>query len=127
MWAGSAAPKGGTNGMSKAPARAVAVLLSLMLLATACSDDKKSPSAASGSAKSSSSDEKIDYTALGLWDDGPCDASKPKLVIGLMTVFESPLISLKDQADALEASATAFNQRGGANGGCIEVHVCDDK
>jgi ABC-type branched-subunit amino acid transport system substrate-binding protein len=43
-----------------------------------------------------------------------------------MTVFESPVISLKDQADALEASAKAFNARGGANGACIKVHACDD-
>ena len=50
--------------------------------------------------------------AIGLWDDGPCDPSKPPLKIGLMTVFESPVISLKDQATALEASATAFNKRG---------------
>ncbi len=83
--------------------------------------------AGSNASASASSAEKIDYTALGLWDDGPCDASKPKLIIGLMTVFESPVISLKDQATALEASATAFNQRGGANGSCIEVHTCDDK
>jgi ABC-type branched-subunit amino acid transport system substrate-binding protein len=43
-----------------------------------------------------------------------------------MTVFQSPLISLKDQATALEAAAKAFNARGGANGSCIEVHTCDD-
>jgi ABC-type branched-subunit amino acid transport system substrate-binding protein len=68
----------------------------------------------------------VDYKALGLWDDGPCDKAAPPLKIGLMTVFESPLISLKDQADALKAAATAFNERGGANGGCIQVTVCDD-
>ena len=43
-----------------------------------------------------------------------------------MTVFESPVLSLKDQATALEASAKAFNARGGANGSCIEVTTCDD-
>jgi ABC-type branched-subunit amino acid transport system substrate-binding protein len=43
-----------------------------------------------------------------------------------MTVFESPVVSLGDQAVALEAAATAFNERGGANGSCIEVHTCDD-
>jgi ABC-type branched-subunit amino acid transport system substrate-binding protein len=70
--------------------------------------------------------EKLDHRSLGLWDDGPCDPSKPKLAVGLMTVFDSPAISLKDQALALDASATAFNQRGGANGSCIDVHTCDD-
>ena len=43
-----------------------------------------------------------------------------------MTTFESPVISLEDQALALEASAEAFNARGGANGACIEVTTCDD-
>ena len=70
--------------------------------------------------------EEIDYEALGLWDDGPCDEAKPPLKIGLMTVFESPVVSLEDQAIALEVAAEAFNERGGANGGCIEVHTCDD-
>ena len=53
---------------------------------------------------------------------GEADRSK----LGLMTVFESPVLSLKDQATALEASAKAFNARGGANGSCIEVTTCDD-
>src|SRR5262245_35231459 len=43
-----------------------------------------------------------------------------------MTVFESPVISLESHALALDASAAAFNGRGGANGACIEVHTCDD-
>jgi ABC-type branched-subunit amino acid transport system substrate-binding protein len=43
-----------------------------------------------------------------------------------MTVFQPPIVSLEDQAKALEAAATAFNRRGGANGSCIEVHTCDD-
>ena len=68
----------------------------------------------------------IDYEALGLWDDGPCDEAREPLVVGLMTVFESPVLSLESHALALEASAEAFNARGGANGACIEVHTCDD-
>jgi ABC-type branched-subunit amino acid transport system substrate-binding protein len=107
--------------MSKALARVLAALLVLTLVAAACSSDKKSSSSAS-----SASTENIDYSAIGLWNDGPCDATKPKLVIGLMTVFESPVLSLKDQATALDAAAKAFNTRGGANGSCIEVHTCDD-
>ena len=77
-------------------------------------------------AKSSSGSAQIDYKALGLWNDGPCDQSRAPLKIGLMTVFESPVLSLKDQADALGAAATAFNKRGGANGACIKVTTCDD-
>lgn len=113
--------------MSRTVTRVFAVLLALTLLVAACSSDKKSTTSGSGgSGQSGGTAEKIDYTALGLWDEGPCDAAKPKLVIGLMTVFESPVLSLKDQADALEVAADAFNKRGGANGGCIEVHTCDD-
>ena len=54
----------------------------------------------------------VDYAAIGLWDDGPCDKAKPKLEIGLMTVFESPVVSLKDQATALEASADGVQRAG---------------
>ena len=102
-------------------ARLLAAFSAIALVVAACSDDKDE-----ASDSSASSAEQIDYNAIGLWDDGQCDASKPKLVIGLMTVFESPFLSLKPQADALTASAEAFNQRGGANGSCIEVHNCDD-
>src|SRR5690606_30995293 len=59
--------------------------------------------------------------------DGPCDESLDPLRLGLMTTFESPVVSLGDQAVALEASAEAFNSRGGANGACIEVVTCDDQ
>jgi ABC-type branched-subunit amino acid transport system substrate-binding protein len=64
--------------------------------------------------------------AIGLWDDGPCDASKDELKIGLQTVFASGVLTLQDQAQAIEASAEAFNARGGANGACIKVTTCDD-
>jgi ABC-type branched-subunit amino acid transport system substrate-binding protein len=101
--------------------KVLAVFVSCLLMA-ACggpAEDTSSGAAAPGA-------EKLDYPSLGLWDDGPCDESKPELVVGLMAVFESPAISMKDQALALEASAAAFNERGGANGSCIEVHACDD-
>ena len=95
----------------------------LALLAAACGDggdDSPAESTAPDQA------EEIDYTEIGLWDDGPCDDSKPPLVVGTSTVFESPVISLGDLAIALEAAAAGFNERGGANGSCIEVHTCDD-
>jgi ABC-type branched-subunit amino acid transport system substrate-binding protein len=104
--------------------RYIRILVAFAVLAffvAACSDNKPSANSASNS-----SAEQIDYNAIGLWNDGPCDASKPKLTIGLMTAFASPVLSLKDQADALTAAATAFNTRGGANGSCIAVHNCDD-
>jgi ABC-type branched-subunit amino acid transport system substrate-binding protein len=104
---------------SKAVALVVAVALSLTL--AACSSSSKSSSSTPTTVA-----QKLDYKALGLWDDGPCDTAKPPLKIGLMTTFTSPVISLKDQADALTAAAKAFNARGGANGACIDVTTCDD-
>jgi ABC-type branched-subunit amino acid transport system substrate-binding protein len=104
--------------------RSIAVLLALVLVVAACtSTTGNDPSAGDGPAGTTRT---IDHQAIGLWDDGPCDAAKPPVKIGLMTVFESPVLSLKDQATALEASATAFNARGGANGSCLEVIKCDD-
>lgn len=66
-------------------------------------------------------------TALGLWDDGPCDKAKEPLKIGLETVFASGVLTLGDQAQALTAAATAFNARGGALGRCVQVTTCDDQ
>jgi ABC-type branched-subunit amino acid transport system substrate-binding protein len=109
--------------MSTKLARILAVFIGFALVATACGDDgdgdvdEETGGDAGGD---------INYEALGLWDEGPCDEARDPLVIGLMTVFESPVLSLEDQAIALEASADAFNARGGANGACIEVHTCDD-
>jgi ABC-type branched-subunit amino acid transport system substrate-binding protein len=102
------------------------VVVALALVAAACSSSKSTGTSSNTSGSTGTTPAKIDYKALGLWDDGPCDPAKPPLKIGLMTVFESPVLSLKDQATALEASATAFNKRGGANGACIKVTTCDD-
>lgn len=109
--------------MSKIVRRGAFVLV-IALMAAGCGSS--SDSGGGGSTDTTVPAEKIDYNALGLWDDGPCDPAKPELKLGLMTVFESPIVSLKDQADALTASAEAFNQRGGANGSCIKVTTCDD-
>jgi ABC-type branched-subunit amino acid transport system substrate-binding protein len=111
--------------MSKNMVGVLAVSLVLALVADACSDDK-SGGGNNDDGRGIKATQAIDYDALGLWDDGPCDESRDPLVIGLMTVFESPVLSLKDEATALEVSAKAFNARGGANGACIEVHTCDD-
>ena len=104
--------------MSKTHGRivAVALALTLALVAAACSSSGKSDAGGT----TTTAKAKIDYKAIGLWDDGACDTSKPKLVLGLMTVFQSPLVSLEDQATALEVAAKAFNARGGANGSCDE-------
>jgi ABC-type branched-subunit amino acid transport system substrate-binding protein len=115
--------------MSKLVARVLAVMMVLTVGAAACSSDDDG---AAGGGDDTSSETgagrsgAIDYEAIGLWDDGPCDEAREPLVLGLMTVFESPEGSLEDQAIALEAAAESFNARGGANGACIEVHTCDD-
>ena len=106
--------------------RLVASAAALVLLAGACSDGGDTGGSDSTAGASDPEATEVDYEALGLWDDGPCDETKPPLVIGLMTTFETPVVSLKDQAVALDAAAAAFNSRGGANGSCIEVHTCDD-
>ena len=104
------------------------VIVALALVAGACggSDDDDDASPGGGGDGTQPPAQEIDYEAIGLWDDGPCDESKAPLVVGTSTVFESPVISLGDLAIALEAAAVAFNARGGANGSCIEVHTCDD-
>ena len=118
--------------MSKTLARTLAVLMSLTLVAAACGDDDDGDATTDTTESSGGETEgdeeaaAIDYEAIGLWDDGPCDESLPELKLGLMTTFESPVISLGDSADAFEASAEAFNARGGANGACIAVTACDD-
>jgi ABC-type branched-subunit amino acid transport system substrate-binding protein len=109
--------------MSTTIARAAALLLASAFVAGACGGSTNDADDTSATRPAAST---IDYEALGLWDDGPCDETRAPLVIGSMTVFESPALSMKDQAAALEAAATAFNARGGANGACIEVHNCDD-
>ena len=112
--------------MGKRLGRLLAACVVLSMLAAACSSDDGGGGGGADETTAATVAAAFDYAAIGLWDDGPCDEAKPPLSIGLMTVFESPVVSLGDQATALEASAEAFNARGGANGACIEVHTCDD-
>jgi ABC-type branched-subunit amino acid transport system substrate-binding protein len=102
--------------------RMLALALVMALAAAACGNG----GGGEGEGKATTTTAKVDYAALGLWDDGPCDTTKPPLKVGLITTFQSPIVSLGDQAKALEAAAKAFNARGGANGSCIEAHPCDD-
>lgn len=119
--------------MSRSRARFLAALAVLAVIAAACSSADDSADGTNGDTTEQTDGEapdggaaEIDYAALGLWDDGPCDSARAPLVIGLMTIFESPVLSLVDQARALEVAAEAFNARGGANGACIVVKTCDD-
>ncbi len=96
----------------------------LVLLAVSCggsgdSADDDSPAATEVAP--------VDVTTVGLWDDGPCDDALEPLEVGQQLTFASPVLTAEDQALALEASAVAFNERGGANGHCIEVTTCDER
>ncbi len=51
--------------------------------------------------------------------NGPCAKSKSTVELGLVTVFDSPVLHLEDQADAAKAAVTAFNKRGGVGGRCL--------
>ena len=108
--------------MSRTLRRAFAPVLALALVAGACGDDSGDDEGGSDGEPTAD----IDHAALGLWDDGACDEALEPLHLGLMTTFESPVVSLEDQALALEASAEAFNARGGANGACIQITTCND-
>jgi len=86
--------------MSRSLVRVLGVLLALSLAAAACADDSDEGGGDGGDGGTPPAEE-IDYEALGLWDDGPCDEALEPLRLGLMTVFESPVLSLEDQAIAV--------------------------
>jgi ABC-type branched-subunit amino acid transport system substrate-binding protein len=114
--------------MTRTLPRAVALglLISLGVASVASCSDTGSTSGATGDS-AVGANQAVDYKAIGLWDDGPCDKARKPLVVGIMTVFESPGLSLGDQVRTLQAAAQGFNNRGGANGACIQVVGCDDK
>ena len=111
--------------MSRTLVRMIGVLMALLLVAAACGGDDEGGGGDDGGDGGEPAED-IDYEAIGLWDDGPCDETADPLHVGLTTTFETSAISLVDQALALEAAAEGFNARGGANGSCIEVTTCDD-
>ena len=95
----------------------------LALVAGACTEDSGGDDAAAGGDGADGGAE-IEPSGL-LADDGPCDEALAPYPIGIMTVFESPVLSLIDQVDAAEASVAAFNSRGGIGGHCMELTTCD--
>jgi ABC-type branched-subunit amino acid transport system substrate-binding protein len=112
----------------KALPRGAALVLLLSLAAASCGGSDNGGSGASPTdTGGSGAKEAVDYKAIGLWDDGPCDQTRKPLVLGIMTVYESPVLSLGDQVRVLQAAAQGFNNRGGANGACIQIVGCDDK
>src|SRR4249919_3040565 len=104
--------------------RSIAVLTALAVVAAGCGGGRDHNDARASDATVA---KKVDDAALGLWDDGPCDKAKEPLRIGFIATLESSVISLKSFGTVLQASAAGFNRRGGANGACIDVVICDDK
>jgi len=95
----------------------------LALVVGACTEDSGGDGA---SADEGGAQDAADIERSGLLtDDGPCDESLTPYPIGIMTVFESPVLSLIDQVDAAEAAVEAFNSRGGIGGHCMELTTCD--
>ena len=104
---------------------AVALAGALALVAVSCSSSDDGGSAGGGT-PGDTDVAAVDVTTVGLWDDGPCDEALDPLEVGQQLTFASPVLTSEDNALALEASAVAFNARGGANGHCIEVTTCDE-
>jgi len=101
--------------------RIAAVCAVLTMVAAGCGDDDSD----AGDTPNGASDGGGAEPSGLLWDDGPCDTSLDPYPVGIMTVFESPVLSLIDQVTALEASVDAFNGRGGVGGHCMELTTCD--
>jgi branched-chain amino acid transport system substrate-binding protein len=103
-----------------------ALTCTIVLVAGACTEDSGDDSSAAQGGNGSA--EGVDVEPSGLLaDDGPCDEALEPYPLGIMTVFESPVLSLIDQVVAAEAAVEAFNERGGIGGHCMEITTCDTK
>jgi branched-chain amino acid transport system substrate-binding protein len=96
-----------------------------LLVPLACTEDPGDDAGGTGGDGEGSADEVTVERSGLLADDGPCDEALAPYPLGIMTVFESPVLSLIDQVDAAEASVVAFNERGGVGGHCMELTTCD--
>jgi hypothetical protein len=85
------------------------------LVVGACTEDSGDEGAAASEDGGTSDGGEIERSGL-LADDGPCDQALDPYPLGIMTVFESPVLSLIDQVNAAEASVEAFNGRGASAG-----------
>jgi ABC-type branched-subunit amino acid transport system substrate-binding protein len=96
----------------------------LALLAGACTEDTADEGGGSDDSSPEEASEPFEPSGL-LVDDGPCDPELEPYPLGIMTVFESQILSLIDQVQGAEASVEAFNGRGGVGGHCMELQTCD--
>jgi ABC-type branched-subunit amino acid transport system substrate-binding protein len=102
--------------------RWAALACALALVAGACTEDPGDD--ADGDGGGGGGGASAERSGL-LADDGACDPGAEPYPIGIMTVFESPVLSLIDQVKAAEASVEAFNGRGGVGGHCMDLTTCD--
>src|SRR6476469_2149257 len=106
----------------------MAVLAALATLAAGCSSSSKTSSGgATTSGSSGSGGGNAEFVKLGGWNDGACKPSQPKVVVGISEPMEGAGTSLKDYVDGTQAAVVAFNARGGINGRCLDLKVCDGK
>ena len=65
--------------MSKHTGRGLALVLVLALLAASCggSDNSNDDRSSGSDTTDTTGGTEIDYAAIGLWDDGPCDEARP--------------------------------------------------
>jgi ABC-type branched-subunit amino acid transport system substrate-binding protein len=104
----------------------LAVLCVFALVAGACTESDDDDAGAEGTDETTGGEEGEEIARSGLLpDDGPCDPELEPYPIGIMTVFESQILSLIDQVNAAEAAVEAFNGRGGIGGHCMELTTCD--
>lgn len=113
---------------SKVTLKLVAALAALALVAGACgSDDEEGGAGGTTEAAGDDGGSTAEFAELGGWDDGPCDDAKPTVKVGGSNPIETAGLNLGDYADGVEAAVEAFNARGGINGSCMEVEICDGK
>ena len=110
---------------------AYGVLAALVALATfvvGCSSDRKTDRAAAvSSTPALGSGGAADFVALGGWQDPACSTAQPKVAVGISEPIDVAGTSLKDYVDGTQAAVDAFNARGGINGRCFDLKVCDGK
>jgi ABC-type branched-subunit amino acid transport system substrate-binding protein len=110
----------------------LAAFVALLTLAAGCSSSSKSGTGSTGSGGTTASTAPpvtgdAEFVKLGGWQDPACSASKPKVVVGISAPVDVAGTSLADYVDGTQAAVTAFNARGGINGGCLDLKVCDGK
>src|SRR5207302_6007897 len=106
--------------VKRMPVKVVACVMAALITAGACGKSSKSSGGSTGAAPATA-------TKSLLPNNGPCDTSLPKYPVGISTVTESPVLSLKDDSLALDAAVKAFNSRGGIGKHCMDLTICDSR